>query len=407
MANIVGLATGLSLLGDSALYTVLATHTADVGVGLASVGLLLSVNRFIRLGLNGPIGWLIDRTSRRRVFVPALYLGAFSTVTYALADGLTPMLVGRLMWGVSWAAVWVGGNTIILDVSRPGRRGRQVGAYHFSFFLGAAAGALVGGLVTDWLGFDLAMLAAAMLAVVGAIVAHARLPETGRFSRAGALAQAEENSHPHLADTDQRTQLASAMALFGTNRVVIAGIFVPTLGLYLAERFGSTVRIAGLSVGNASLTGAALSLSTIGAMAATLFSGALSDRARSRWIVVTAGIISGLGGFVLLIGSNLLALPVGLAAVSLSSGSNQSLSTALVGDLTARQQQGVGLGALFTVGDLGSAIGPPLAFWLLPHIGVTGLYRICIVLLLVFLLLAASWSWRQRAEQSASIQQPG
>lgn len=66
-----GLGTALSLMGDATLYTVLPTHTEQVGISMAAVGILLSANRFIRLFLNKPTGIAYDRSLRRRLFVPA------------------------------------------------------------------------------------------------------------------------------------------------------------------------------------------------------------------------------------------------------------------------------------------------------------------------------------------------
>ena len=69
-----GLGTALSLMGDATLYTVLPTHTADAGIALVQVGIILSANRIVRLFLNGPIGMAYDRSLRRRLFVPALFV---------------------------------------------------------------------------------------------------------------------------------------------------------------------------------------------------------------------------------------------------------------------------------------------------------------------------------------------
>ncbi len=74
-----GLGTALSLMGDATLYTVLPTHAAEAGIALAAVGIILSANRFIRLFLNGPAGYAYDRSPRRRLFIPALFIGALST----------------------------------------------------------------------------------------------------------------------------------------------------------------------------------------------------------------------------------------------------------------------------------------------------------------------------------------
>jgi len=112
-----GLGTALSLMGDSTLYTILPTHTTEAGIALASVGLILGINRAVRLLLNGPIGLAYDRWPRRRLFVPALFLGALSTAVYAATHGFWPLLAGRLLWGLAWSGIWVGGTAIILDLS--------------------------------------------------------------------------------------------------------------------------------------------------------------------------------------------------------------------------------------------------------------------------------------------------
>ena len=51
-ALLVALATGFSLLGDQALYAVLPVIHSDLGLSALQVGLLLSVNRWIRLLTN-------------------------------------------------------------------------------------------------------------------------------------------------------------------------------------------------------------------------------------------------------------------------------------------------------------------------------------------------------------------
>lgn len=109
-----GLGTALSLMGDGTLYTVLPTHTADAGIALSSVGIILGVNRAVRLLLNGPAGLAYDRFPRRWLFVPALFIGAISTAVYAATHGFWPLLVGRLLWGLAWSGIWVGGATVIL-----------------------------------------------------------------------------------------------------------------------------------------------------------------------------------------------------------------------------------------------------------------------------------------------------
>lgn len=389
----VGLATSLSLFGDTAMYTVLPTHFDAAGVALGSVGLLLSVNRFIRIFLNGPVGVLTDRWPRRRVFIPALFLGGISTVIYALSHSFWPLLSGRLIWGVAWAGIWVSGNAIVLDISSADDRGLFVGRYQFAFFLGAAGGAIVGGVLTDWLGFHLAMAVASTLTLLGAVVALLFLPET---SKSGWKEQNQIQDEPEQIEEADVPQLTSATALLGVNRLVVAGILIATFGRYLAEKIGDSIGFAQLTVGVATLTGLALGASTLIGMVSAPAAGKLSDRYRSRWGVASGGLTCGLAGFSLLSYGTPLAIIAGLPLVSVSSGSNQGMSTSLIGDLSPEIRHGRRLGILFTVGDFAGAIGPPVAYALLPLIGLSALYGISAGLVGSMLVVALWWGFKTK-----------
>ena len=173
-----GLGTALSLMGDATLYTVLPTHTAEASIALGSVGVILGVNRAVRVFLNGPAGLVYDRSPRRWLFLSALFIGALSTAVYAATRGFWPLLIGRLLWGLAWSGIWVGGATIILDVTTVQDRGRWTGLYQTWFFFGAALGAFIGGLLTDRIGYAATMWIGAALTALGGLVALFLLPET-------------------------------------------------------------------------------------------------------------------------------------------------------------------------------------------------------------------------------------
>ncbi len=66
---------------------------------------------------------------------------------------------------------------MMTEIGREGARGRWVGLHQGFFFLGAAGGPFVGGLLTDGIGYHGAMGVAAGLTLAGAFVALACLPE--------------------------------------------------------------------------------------------------------------------------------------------------------------------------------------------------------------------------------------
>jgi MFS family permease len=376
----VGIGTALSLLGDSTLYAVLPTHTADAGVTIASVGILLSINRWIRVFLNSPAGVAFDRWNRRPLFVAALFVGVVSTAIYGLSNGFWPLFIGRLLWGLAWSGIWVGGNTIILDISQEHDRGRWVGMYQFAFYLGAASGAILGGFFTDLLGYNNTMLLNASLMLIGALVALLLLPETSGIQKASTETKVATQNNERPTKADRRRQFLPTAALYGINRFVIPGILISTFGLFLAEKFGDSVSIAGLTIGVATLTGVGLGASTLISMISAPVAGTISDRVSDRWRTVTGGLLPGIAGFSFLAFGSPLLITIGVPLISLTSGSNQGLATTLVGDSSRDRKHSRELGVLFTIGDLMSAAGPMVAYALLPILSISGLYVIAAAL---------------------------
>ena len=178
--TLLGFGTAVSLLGDSTLYTVLPNPTiaSQAGVTLAMVGILLGVNRGVRVFLNGPVGMLYDRLPRRKLLVSSLAMGSLSNVVYALGYGFWPLFLGRILWGVAWSFLWVGANAVVLDISTDLNRGRYSGRYQMWFFIGIASASFLGGFFTDLLGFRGGLWLSAALIGGAALLWFFFLPET-------------------------------------------------------------------------------------------------------------------------------------------------------------------------------------------------------------------------------------
>ncbi len=392
----IGFGTALSLIGDSSLYAVLPTHTQEAGVTLASVGILLSANRFIRLFLNGPAGVAYSILPRRWLFLPALYIGAISTGIYAFSSSFWPLLVGRLLWGLAWAGIWVGGNTIILDISSKATRGRWVGLYQISFYLGAASGAFVGGYLTDRLGYSNALGIEALLTLLGAVLATLLLPET-RGAQTTVEAGEPESKSPKIAPKAGRIpELLSATALQGVNRLVLPGLLSSTFGLFLLTQLGDPIRIFDRSVGVATATGLGMGFATLISMATSPLIGSIADKHPFRWRMIAAGLVPGVAGFLLLSRGSPAFIMLGLPLAAIAGASNQSLSTVVIGDWGSGGRHGRQLGLMFTVGDLASAIGPPLAYGLIPFVDIGGVYILSAALFAGMLLVASLHILRAR-----------
>jgi MFS family permease len=388
-----GLGTALSLMGDATLYTVLPTHTADAGIALSAVGIILGVNRAVRIFLNGPAGLAYDRWPRRRLFVPALFVGAISTAVYAATHGFWPLLIGRLLWGLAWSGIWVGGAAVILDVTTDQDRGRWNGLYQTWFFIGAAGGAFLGGLLTDRVGYAATMWVGASLTALGGLVAWWLLPEThagGHHQDAGQPHVSPQGEHALRPHADRR--IWAVASLYGINRFTISGVVAATLGLLVQERLSP----ARLPFGLATLTGALMAGRTLLGVFSAPLAGVASDRIGSRWRVALWGLVIGVVGMALVAWGVPAAILTGVALGAVVSGGVQAVSTALVGDLVGRKERGRAIGLVHTAGDLGSAIGPPVAYILMPRMGLSSVYWLCAALFAIEWIVVRRISARTR-----------
>ncbi len=395
-----GVAVALSLTGDSTLYAVLPNQAEVVGVSLGTVGVLLGVNRLVRIPANPLAGILNDRLGRRRLFLLGLSLGIVSTLAYGLVRGFWPMLAARLLWGSAWALINVGGYTMILDRSSREDRGRLTGFYQMFYLLGLTLSPLVGGALTDALGFQPAGAACAGLSAVGLAVAAMALPETGperpaaRSKPAGLrLAFGQLLALRH---SEPRVLLAAGLyfAIF----FVSSGVLMSTIGLYLDQRWAGGLTVGGVGVGVASMAGGMLALRSLLGIAAGPAAGTLSDRLRSRWPVVGFGLVLGLVGFALLAaGGGVLSVAAGVALVALGSGALIATLAAVVGDQAAGSRQGMIMGILATAGDAGSAAGPLLAYGLAVVMDLRWVYLLCAGTLALGLASVAAWGREARA----------
>ena len=118
---VISLLTAACLLGDSMLYIVLPTHWQEAGLtSLWEVGILLSVNRFVRLPLNPIISWLYGRLSSRNGILLAGLLAVCTTISYGFIQGFTIWLIMRCIWGIAWTLLRLGAYFTILQISWAG-----------------------------------------------------------------------------------------------------------------------------------------------------------------------------------------------------------------------------------------------------------------------------------------------
>ena len=376
---VIGIGLVLSLLGDQTLYTVLPNPelAAEAGVTLGMVGILLGLNRLTRVLLNGPAGYLYDRLPRRPLMIFSLGIGALSTLLYAVTPGPGLFLFGRILWGAAWAGIWIGSNTIALDIADSDTRGWVTGRLQTWFFLGIGLASLAGGLFTDIFGYQRGLYLSAFLTTIGVILWVFLLPETrpkNPILKGENIKEVSENRR-----FPWRVTFQASLPTF-VLRLVFAGVITSTTILWLGQFFNKGITLSGFIIPLASLTGGFIAVRVLVSMLSAPVAGIISDRIGMRWIVMAVVMFAGMLGLWMM-GVFLISTAVlGALLATLSAGGIQGLVPAIIGDQVGFHRQSRVIGAVYTIGDLGSAIGPPMALFLVPLIGINSLFQICAVL---------------------------
>jgi MFS family permease len=387
-----GIGTAISLLGDATLYTVLPHLDifTQFGITLSLVGLLLGANRAIRLLVNGPVGVLFDRMPRRGLLVGALFLGAGSSIFYATAFGFWPLLLGRISWGLAWSILWVGGNSVVLDVSTDENRGRHSGIYQMWFFIGVATSSLFGAMLTDTFGFRIGQWISVAVIGTSALCWLLFLPETRKDKGAPADPGQEIQATPRerlpwgvIATTSFTSFIARFMAW---------GVLAATGIIWLANMFGQGANILTIFIPIATLTGLYAALSNLTSIASTPLAGTLSDRFGRRWPVIAVSMVLGCLGLWLMSGEIMGLALVGALVVPIAGSSTETLIPAITGDRVPKNLRSRALGMINTAGDLGAMIGPFAALGAINSglLSLDHIYRIGGLLFLVVAAMALS-----------------
>ena len=365
----VSVTTAISLLGDSMLYAVLPAMAGDLGIPIGLVGVLLSVNRWVRLLTNAAAAAAFRRWGARAGLIAGSALTIGSTVSYGAFPFFAAMLPARIAWGTAYSLLRLGAYGAVLHESTERNRGRLMGLYQSISRFGSMVAALVGGILAEAIGFRWAAIAFGLVGLLGLSLGAA----------AGRRLDASSAAPPPVARPTgpRRLRLPAWDAPLRVNLVALMsgfagfGVVVSTVGLLLFQTFGRDVQVGGVAVGVVAVSGALVAVRFGSDIVLSPLFGHLSDR-RGRWIVVMAGSACVVAGLVLLASSRALVTIVGgSVAVFLASSAVQVTLEAWAADLARERDWTSVMSRFATFRDVGSAAGPLLA---LPLAGAVGLH---------------------------------
>lgn len=114
------LALAFASFGDAFLYPFLPVNFDAVGIPMVWVGVLLSINRFIRIVSNTWIVHAFAKYGLRGIMILAVVLAITSTLGYGVATGVVAWIFFRIIWGLAFSAMRIGTLGYALQHERVG-----------------------------------------------------------------------------------------------------------------------------------------------------------------------------------------------------------------------------------------------------------------------------------------------
>lgn len=329
-----GAVIGLGLLGDTLIYAVLPLYHAEFGMSLAMVGVLLSLNRWVRLFANSAVAHIGERVGARALMIAAAVGSVLSTTCYALDGGETLQIAARILWGVSFAALNLG--SLAYAVADRAHAGKRVGLSRGIIGLAQATCFIGGGLLVLAVGprhVFLVLGALTTLAVVAAILLP-HLPREPGGQRGFRLPK------PH------RLEIWGFLLGFSGD-----GVFLLALAFLLRDSVTSVAPIVATCL--------VLSLRCFIDASGAPVGGWMSDRFGARPVAVATGAVLVLGYLLIALKIDL----IGSIVIVLSRG----LFNTLIPVMVMQRASGGYLSSqasYSTWRDFGAALGPLTAPWL-------------------------------------------
>ncbi|WP_436372009.1 MFS transporter [Cytobacillus sp. BC1816] len=384
---IVAIVTALSLLGDSMLYIALPIYWENTGLeSIWQVGVLLSINRFIRLPFNPIACWIYKHISLKAGLIIAVLLGGFTTIGYGVVEGFTAWVILRALWGIAWSFFRIGGLSVVAVYADANKRGSSMGLYNGLYRTGSLVGMLIGGLLVPIIGLSTVSISFGLLSLLGLpLMLKSKINQDDETPEKKDRMAKET---PFIGKAGYKAWIIVSGFLIA---MLYQGIVTSTLSSLIEHFYGESISIWNVVISVTLLSGIiqAVRWSWEPFLGRTV--GHWSDGSRGRLPIFIVSLIS--AGFVF--GMVSIRLPLGLwIAVTLLVMAGATILSTILDTIALDTAKTVNVVSFLTVysisQDVGAALGPALSYILIQfEAGFTFLYWGGSIILLI---LAIIWS---------------
>ena len=348
----------LDLVGFGIVVPILGRYAERFGASGLEVGLLFASFSLAQLVFAPLLGRLSDRIGRKPVIMISLLGTAVGSFVTGAAGALWVLFLGRILDGASGASVAVAQGAVT-DLAPPSERPRLLGLLGAAFGVGFVVGPALGGLASLG-GEHIPFFVAGTVALINAIVAWRRLPET----RPADVRQAARDAAK--SDTKAKVRLWG-LAVAGFSAIVAFSGFEATFSLLAGDRFRLTEGgIAAIFVG-------------VGVVLVAVQGGLIrpiNAKLGTQRSLQVGLVLNSTGLIVLSAAENWTLLIVALALLTVGQGLVTPNLSSLVSGRVPDHRRGEALGFQQGVNALGRVAGPAISGVLYDHVSIGSPYLV-------------------------------
>lgn len=332
-----------SMLGAGIVVPLLPLYAESLGATGIWLGAIFAGFSISRTIVTPVFGRLSDRSGRKPFICIGLFAYALISFGFIWANSVSQLVLIRLVHGVAGGMILPIAQAYVGDISPEGEEGKWMGYSNAAFFSGFGFGPLMGGVLTEYLGMDIAFVSMGGLNLLAFFIAVFFLPEISRKKLA---------AQPRLSFREM-SQSGTMTGLFGFRLALTFGraSFFTFLPIFVAGGLGLRPNLIGIL-----LAIHILLLSLLG-----IPSGRIADRFSRRALVVIGCLVSFTYLALIPLAYNFWQLLALCALGSLGSAISVPAASALVVEEGRKYGMGSAI-AVFTMAlSIGMAVGPILS----------------------------------------------
>ena len=178
LVSSVGIGMFMGALDESIVNVSLPTISSYFGVDQVRVQWIILVYLLIIVGLTAAAGYLGDKFSSKLVFQIGMIIFAAGSILCVFSVSLEMLVIARAVQGIGATGTLANGNALITRFTTEEKRGLAIGLSALIAALGVVIGPILGGILTQYFGWQSIFWINIPVGVVGIIYVQFAIPKT-------------------------------------------------------------------------------------------------------------------------------------------------------------------------------------------------------------------------------------